>query len=201
MIRLGVLLPNNQQFFCTKTLFSKSVRTIHLDKLKEGLPGITPTFGTFFAEAIAVCLHLMGHKPGVQLTVEGDFQEKFQVEWAQIITEKELSSWRDFREATEYGATGIALLLMSELTEFDFFERNDQGFSSDYALKKTIELDSLPVEAQQIASLEISGILSETQANTINIRINQKKNRKGLKKPFFVAVVEFGNPKAKIVQV
>ncbi len=175
------------------------MRTLHLDTLKQGLPKISPAFGTFLAEAAAVCLTHMGHQSGVRLSVEGDFEAKFSLKWTQIIGEREKASWRDLREMTEYGATAISILLMSELASFDTFERANQGFGFDYYLKNTVS----PTAVLKKAKLEISGILKEIPGNTIQIRISKKQiqvdKQTKINLPGFISVIEFGFPKAKIV--
>ena len=181
-----------------------NMRTLYLDRLKEGLPEITPVFGAFLAEAAAVCLHQMGHRTGVRLKVDGDFETEFAVEWTQEISGREESSWRDLKEATEYGATAIAVLLMAELTGFSSFERNTQDEVMDYNLfLKRVQKGQL---AFPDASLEISGILHEGMNNTVQARVSLKKkkaNKPGIKNklPVYVVVVEFGVPKANIAKI
>lgn len=41
---------------------------IDLDELRKGLPGFTPTAGSFLAEAAIYCLESSGHKTGAELT-------------------------------------------------------------------------------------------------------------------------------------
>ncbi len=183
----------------------KSVSKLHIDKLKGGISGISSTYGAFLAEAIAVCLAAAGHKPSVRLKVEGDFEAEFELEWEQKIGSAELSSWRDLKEATEYAAMGLAVLLISALTTYRVFQRNEQGEDADFTMQELSEPNSTPLEIVQKAYMEVSGILSESLTNTLNIRISAKT--KGLEKrmkpspPVFIAVVEFSIPKAKIVKI
>lgn len=178
------------------------MRTLNLDKLQAGLPEVSPTFGALFAEAAAVCLTQMGHRSGVLLKVEGEFEADFLMEWTQEIGELEKKSWKDMREAAEYGATAIALLILTELTDFRTFEREEQGQGSDFIMWRwSSESANLPTEW---ASLEISGILAAHPGNSIAVRISKKTRQvvktKYLSQDVFIAVVEFGKPKAKIVK-
>ena len=122
------------------------------------------------------------------------------MEWTQVIGDEERSSWNDLKEATEYGATAIALLVIETLLDYDYFERNFQLSSGDYILKKT----PLQNTATQNAVLEISGILEESTANRLEARLKLKEKQlaKGKKQNIagYVAVVEFGTPKAKIIK-
>ena len=183
----------------------KSVRKLHIDKLKGGISGISPTYGAFLAEAIAVCLDAAGHKSSIVLKVEGDFEAEFELEWQQKIGAAELSSWRDLKEATEYAAMGLAVLLLSALTFYGVFQRNEQGEDADFTMQKLSNPSVALIEIIDKAYLEVSGIFSESLTNTLNMRISTKT--KGLEKrvkpspPVFVAVVEFSIPKAKIVKI
>lgn len=175
------------------------MRTLNLDKLKGGLPDVSPAFGTLFAEAAAVCLTLVGYRSGVTLTVQGAFQATYIVEWTQEIGSLEKTSWGDLKEAVEYGATALAMLLMMELTQFDSFKREDQLEGIDFELSQ----HKKQTPKDQNAKLEISGILKETPDNTVHIRVNMKerkiKKRGNLNLQVYVVVVEFGTPKAKII--
>ncbi len=143
----------------------------------------------------------MGHEPGTHLKVEGDFQAEFLLEWTQEIGDLEISSWKDLKEATEYGATALALLLMRELPGFDIFKRQDQNQVSDFEARKEI----IPGKAPLRAKLEVSGILKETPSNMVTARVSVKerniKKRSNLNLPVYIVVVEFGQPKAKLVKI
>jgi hypothetical protein len=182
----------------------KSVAKLHLDKLKGGISGISRTYGAFLAEAIAVCMTSAGHESPVKIKVEGDFDAEFNLEWHEEIGAAELSSWRDLKEATEYAAMGLAVLLISDLTTYEVFQRNEQDEDADFTMQEArdhIALQSSP----QKAHLEVSGIFAESLTNTLNMRISTKT--KGLEKrmmpsmPVFIAVIEFSMPKAKIVEI
>lgn len=183
----------------------KSVSKLHIDKLKGGISGISRTYGTFLAEAIAVCMTSAGHESPVKLKVEGDFDAEFELEWQEEIGAAELSSWRDMKEATEYAAMGLAVLLISVLTIYGLFQRNEQGEDADFTMQKVSDANIALYDNVQKAHLEVSGIFAESLTNTVNMRISAKT--KGLEKrvmpslPVFIAIIEFSIPKAKIVEI
>ncbi len=158
--------------------------------------------GAFLAEAAMVCLEKNGHQSGVRLKVTGDFQETFEVIWSGKVDTIIDGTWKDQKEATEFGATGIALLLMDKLSEYHTFERS-KGDSFDFYLKKN-SLNILSTnEAKNIALFEISGIWNEKKGNTLNMRINIKKKQLQhipIDSDFYVVVTEFSFPKAKIIK-
>lgn len=180
------------------------MRTLYLDKLNGGVAGISNAYGAFLAEAAAVCLDAVGHSSGIMLKVEGDLEAVFQVHWTQQIGANERSSWGDLKEATEYAAMGLAVLLLEALTEYDLFHRNEQDDEADFIVHK-MHYSEKTFGTPNKVRLEVSGLLLETKTNTVNMRIGTKKKGLGQKtdlgEPVFVAIVEFGTPKAKIESV
>ena len=79
--------------------------------------GVSEKRGQAFAEAAGVCLESQGHAQGAELRVSGDVDRAYQVVW-QPSTIQALRSWSDDQEATEYGASGIAILLIERETPF-----------------------------------------------------------------------------------
>lgn len=134
---------------------------LHLDKLKGGISGISRTYGAFLAEVIAVCMTLAGHKSSVKLKVEGDFEAEFELEWQEEIGEAELSSWRDLKEATEYAEMGLAVLIISMLTSYGVFQRNEQSEDADFTMQEVSEPNIALYENIKKAHLEVSGIFAE----------------------------------------
>lgn len=175
---------------------------INLYQLAAQATGISKTVGEFLAEAAQVCLETQGHQSGTIIKIIGLHDEKVVLEWEKTLEAETLLSWKDFKEATEYGATAIALLIILHFENYNFVERLPQHSIGDYFLKKT-DLDN--IEKTDEAFLEISGIFKETQQNAINLRINQKKKQLS-NKPIselnvLIAVVEFSKPKAKIIKI
>jgi len=181
------------------------MRVLDLNKLKTGIPVISKNRGANMAEAIAFCLTMQGFESGINLKVEGDFNENFTIIWSDVINEEIKKSWQDWKEATEEGAMGLSILVVMELTDYNYFERSHQTTGYDFWLDTIDEDNWLGVERQKIAKLEISGIWKASKSNTINMRIAQKikqveKVKLEEELPFIVSVIEFGTPKAKIIK-
>ena len=174
-------------------LFQK-MNKIKLNKLENGLPGISANWGKFLAEAGAFCLDNSGHKSGIELEI--DTNDKTTIEWTNEITTQIRRSWNDPREATEFGATSIAILLALENTDYTIIERSMIGTGFDYSLG-TVENELI---FKKTARLEISGILSG-KMSTIKNRVKKKikqttlSDNSGL--PAYIAVIEFSKPFAK----
>ena len=147
------------------------MKNLYLDNLKDGVSGITNAIGTFLAEAAAYCLDAQGHQPGVILKVIGDFEGEFSLHWTAVIDDKVKKAWADEKEATEYAATAIAILLIQELTDFYITKRLRQEDRADYFLEKR----NIITRNTSGALLEVSGIFEEHVQNTINARVRIKK--------------------------
>lgn len=189
---------SNIFFVILDTLFIEStrMRKLNLDNLKLGQPGLSKIMASFLVEATIVCLSLNGHQSGVVLKVTGDVEEDFQLFWSDKITLQKISTWKDKNEATEYGASAIAILLIFVLEGLVIKERLPQNDTADYSLR-TVQ------SAQQKGQLEVSGIWKEAKGNTNKTRVRIKLNRLSKNPsiphlPIYVIVTEFGSPKSKI---
>lgn len=159
--------------------------------------GLSPRYGGFLWEAAAICLNKRGHGSTVNLSGEGHFPEVYEVS-CEALHERAADSWSDLQEATEYGATGIALAVLFTETGMKM-KRAYKGTGIDYW--GGVINQGFPF--QEKARIEISGILSGTQ-NQIDTRLRQKLDQTAATSytglPAYAAVVEFGNPKILIGQ-
>lgn len=178
------------------------MKRLNLYELSKKAIGVSDTFGKFLGEAAHVCLELQGHKSGVQINVLGLYKENLILEWDKELEEETFLSWKDVKEATEYGATAIALLLMLHFEDYNFIERLPQFGIGDYVLEKRAFKSK---QAKKETHLEISGIFKVTNTNTLDIRINQKEKQLSKKQTttlnVLIAVVEFSKPAAKIIKL
>lgn len=174
---------------------------LDLNELSDGLPAITPSFGKALAEAAGVCLESQEHARGVHLKIVGYTDYRHELDWPDI-TEQVNRTWKDSQEATEYGATAIAVLLAKKEIGFLVIERARKGTGIDYWLGE--EMDSPLFQSK--ARLEISGILKvqgddNAVERAVATRVNEKlrqANRSSGSLPIYVIVVEFGMPIAEI---
>lgn len=174
------------------------IRTLIIDTLDQGLPGVSKRVGQRLAEASAFCLSCQNHQPGVHLGVHGDSSMSFKLVWEHEISEQILNTWDDYQEATEAGATGIAFLLMLELTDFTVIRRARKGTGFDYWLGNK----DAAYPFQEAARLEVSGILA---GDDRKIRSRVRKKLKQTQPtdgslPAFVVVVEFSQPVSHVVK-
>lgn len=153
------------------------------------------------AQAAGVCLESQGHNQGVHLSVTGHVNNTYALAWP-LITGQTLRTWADLQEATEYGATAIAVLLAKKEYGYAVIERAVKGTGVDYWLGH--ETDGPPF--QHKARLEVSGILrvegsDNDVARTVASRIRQKLRQtqpSGGSLAAYVIVIEFGRLLAEV---
>ena len=177
-----------------------AVKDLDVSSLGEGLPAITPAFGTVLAEACAVCFEDQGHSVGVELKVQGSFDKQYTVHWSNV-TEQMLNCYNDHEVATELGAYGIAVLLIRDLTEYTVIRRSTKSTGIDYWLgtKKKSNDNFLAEQAR----LEVSGI-RKGNLSTLKRRVKEKlaqTTRSAGKLPAYVVVIQFGTPLAEVVKI
>ena len=179
------------------------IATLHLNDLcqnKPERPGWSLTFGATCAEAAAVCLKDQGHPECIALQIDGIQSCVIELQWDGI--DDTIRRFNADREvATEYGAYGIAALIMPLLTNLTVIERSvkGKGFGFDFWLGS---IDDSDILFQRKARLEVSGIRKGSEA-IIQSRVNMKLKQiapSDSVAPGYVAVVEFGTPKTRIVE-
>ena len=128
---------------------------LDLNELSNGLPAVTPEWGSTLAQVAGVCLELKGHAQGVHLHIDGQISGPFALAWP-AVSDQARRTWADRQEATEYGATAIATMLITNETDYMVIERAVKGTGIDYWLG----YDTGEPAFQNKARLEVSGILS-----------------------------------------
>lgn len=183
-------------------------------------PGITPEKGADLAQAGAVCLARQGHATGAHLTVRGDYDNRYQLDWTPV-TPQARRTWNDADEATEDAAAGISILLANRIvglaviararksspqhpTGFDYWLGDDRA--DDMSAAERAATDSLAHildDANLIARsrLEVSGIRNGNDS-VIKARVRQKLRQMrpsdALGLPGYAIIVEFGHPLAEV---
>jgi hypothetical protein len=168
-----------------------------LDSLKRGFSHIPSEGGAMMAQAAVVCLDHEAHTSSVRLVVNGTFSATFSLSWTETVTEAKRRFWNDLEEATQQGAYAVAILLLRALTGYTVIERSRKGTGFDWWLGTEDNL------FQGKARLEVSGILRGTTRrinSRIKARMGQTRQSDNLALTAYVVVVEFGTPRAKVVQ-
>ncbi|CAG2535056.1 hypothetical protein MAR621_00170 [Maribacter dokdonensis] len=171
---------------------------INLDSLGDGIMGLTQEFGNFLLQACAVCLDNQNHSTGVQMNLlTSSGSKSVNLNWNTVVNSQVKRNWSDLQEATEYGATALAIKLAESESTSSCIERSSKGTGFDYWLGDEDDLGIF----QRKERMEISGILKENGTNTIERRVKVKSNQtktsssSGLNA--HICVVEFSNPKGE----
>ena len=148
-------------------------------------------------------MHRNGHSSGVKLRVENNTKSPatFEVFWGGDISDRILYAFRDTNKAVDFAACAIALILVCELTDLTAIEQSVVGTTIDYYLGSQDDADDVLIFNRK-ARLEVSGILTENEQNTVDDRVRTKLRRLDKKDslPALIVVVEFGQPWSKLVQ-
>jgi len=170
---------------------------LNLENLGLAPMGLTEEIGNYCLQACTVCLDNYNHNSGITYKLSGNFTDDIILEWTTQVNSHIKRNWKDLQEATEYGATGIAILLAKEFSQCDCIKRSSKGTGFDYWLGKEDELGIFNAKER----LEISGILNETPINTVKKRVKEKidqtKKTVYLEMKANVSVSEFSNPKGE----
>ncbi len=171
-----------------------------LCQFKPERPGWSLTFGATCQDAVAVCLDDQNHPYRVTLQIDGIQDTEVELQWNAIDdTIRRFNA--DEEVATEYGAYGIAALLMPYLTGLTVIERSikGKGFGFDFWLGSIDNPDTL---FQRKARLEVSGIRKGSESiiqSRVKIKLEQISPSDTLS-PGYVCVVEFGTPRTRIIK-
>ena len=181
----------------------------------DDIPGITRVKGNELAQAGAICLESQGHRQGIRLMVQGYVSNSHPLSWTPANNQAR-RTWNDPNEATEVGATGIAVLLAIREIGYTVLARSWQGTGFDYWLGNADTSNISAIEREvttelrdilQNDKLVVRGILEVSGIRTgndhqIRARMQQKLQQIDRSEtwglPVYVIVVEFGRPLAAI---
>jgi hypothetical protein len=175
---------------------------LNLEDLRHGCSGILPSFGSFMCDCAIYSFASEGHQSGVILKVEMENQTlNYLVIWASELTIQMSRSMNDNERATDYGAMGLAILLVLQLTEYQHFTVSQKGTGIDFFLFKEEPFDADILHAN--ARLEVSGMRKASKTNTIAIRLKQKseqvKSSDEMGIDAYISITEFNKPTSILV--
>lgn len=169
---------------------------LSVNDLKAGLPAITPVMGAMLAEALMICLHRNGFESSINISVENEKEDliDFEINWTDTIDNQTDNSWKDQLMATEFGAVGLSVLLVSKLTNYTVVQQSYRSTGFDYWLGiKNEENNSF----KNTARLEISGIFNGDKSvvkQRVRLKILQTDSSDYMNLPAYISVIEFSVP-------
>jgi hypothetical protein len=173
--------------------------TVHLPDLRKGMPGITESFGDCLCDAASVCLENRQHASGVAMAVSGSLNsDPLRVTW-ESPSETALRCYNDLGFAAEFGAYGVAALVVERLTGYTVYERSRKGTGFDFWLAPK-DAAAAPL-FQEKRRLEVSGLLDGEESEfkrRMQGKLDQLANG-GVELLGYGLVVHFGRPESRIV--
>lgn len=174
--------------------------TLALDTLRTVVQ-ITAGKADSLMDSCIWCLRHCKHDNGKSIRVVDDSgTETFLITWPEgRVDPEELQRSYNQDDAIEHGAEAIAFLVAVRRTSYTAVERAFTKTGIDYWLGYK---DSPNNPFRRAGRLEVSGIMTETEENTVSQRIKKKlKQTKPTDNTFdaYVIVVEFGEPYATMV--
>lgn len=182
-----------------QSLFLTTPEAFSFDPLREGKLGLTKAYGSFLVEAASFCFHLNEHPNPVLVIVTGDTPTSGSLEWHEI-TDAHDHSFADEQEATEYGAYGIAVVVVLKLSGISHIARSAKGTGIDFWLGLGTDERGI---FQSTARLEVSGILKGRDSRIAarrNTKLSQTARSDETSLPAYVAIVEFRRPEVRIAK-
>jgi hypothetical protein len=167
--------------------------------LKAGKLGLSPVYGSFLVEAASYCLSRNHHHSPGSLVFTIEVPEITSLVWDEVDHPDLDWTWADLKEAAEYGAYAVAVVVCVQVNKFLRVARCAQsGTGIDIWLTDSTDDRGI---FQHSARLEVSGIFNGGQS-AIKTRLKQKldqtKSSDHTTLPAYVAVVEFGSPEIRM---
>ncbi len=175
-------------------------------------PSWNKVFGDLCAQAASMCIEDRGHSLCVEIEVDGDYNEKFELHSFRL-TETDKAYHNDMERSAEFGAYGLSALIIPEITDYTIIEVAKKGTGFDFWLGPINSDENILF--QNKARLEVSGILSGDKADIqrrVSIKLKQiSRSRVSIKLkqisrsddqglPGYVSVVEFGSLLVRVVR-
>ena len=174
--------------------------TLDLAQLHQGTPGLTKAFGTLICEAASFSFETNTHQSGVTMTLSGCFgANPLVVTWPSIEGNAH-ATYNDPQFAAEFGAYGVAVLLVELLTDFTVVERSKKGTGFDFWLAPKSAANSPLFQSKR--KLEVSGLYAGDESD-LKSRVKQKvaqMAKGGVPLPGYGVVVHFPRPETRAAE-
>jgi hypothetical protein len=169
------------------------MRQLDIDQIRTAGLINTNILGTW-ADACIILLEQREHIPGVNMEVSGYLKEACQLTWGSVTNRL---GYEDNQNLAEWGAYGMALLLVYSMTDYTFISRSIKGTGIDIWLGKSTTDDEFNFFAsdEPVARLECKGTRNK---NSVGKHLKQglsqssKSDTTGL--PLLVISVDFETP-------
>ncbi len=179
-----------------------NAKTLVLEDLKRGYPGLDKDTGGSHRIAAMVCLDSQNHESDVHCELKSlkETMSMLRLTWNEAVTQQMKNTWYDRREATEMGAAGLAILVILSRTNYTVLRRMDQDEDTgmDYWLSTRPTAGELTENfLLKHARLEVAGrrpATTKTIEKLVRDKLNRSRKSDDTGKLAYVVVVEFSKP-------
>ena len=187
--------------------------TLDLERILDGYLGLNEERGRSHYQAAKVCLDYHRHESGIPCEIKDldGVLGTVHVQWAGEVNQQIRDTWDDLDQATEWGAEGVAVVVLLDLTKYTIRRRakSKSRLGFDYWLsEENVETKSANNDSENIllgaARLEVSGILEAKSKSIITARVKEKIKQTtqsddyGI--PAYIVVVEFSEPVVYLIE-
>lgn len=154
----------------------------------------------FILDATSFCLAKNNHQSGVVAPIGGFIVDSLQATWTAMTAEM-MNTYNSQKKAVEFGAEGIAFILVDRCTNFQIGPVAYIGSGFDYYLRPKNQDATLSSLCDGYTKLEISGIDKKSPTNTLEKRIKEKCQQAATIQDgveYLVVVAEFGDPRVEV---
>jgi hypothetical protein len=151
------------------------LQEFHLDVVKEKLKGPTEAQIISYNQWAATALDKF-HTDStavVHFDIEGEISE-VRLNWDSGFSK---AAMREKKDMANFGGVAMAFFVMSVLKDYSYVEQTEIGDGVDYRFKMQEPSDDDLNFLNDYHFVEISGILEESQTNTLSRRIKEKHSQ------------------------
>ncbi len=177
---------------------------LDLDDLTTDIPALTASLAIYMQEAVVMCMNRHHHEPGVLCAVRDLDAELFtaRIQWKMSYSEKIRRAFGNARNAAEKAGEAIAILTVTEFTDYTVVERARIGDGFDFWIGPNDEDHDYLF--QQTMGLECKGLSNASYPSEIvaavNRGIKQIKESPNANFSALVVATEFSRPVVYMVQ-
>lgn len=174
------------------------------DDLSTDTPALTASLAIHMQEAVLMCMNPHNHVPGVLCAVR-DLDAVLvtaRIQWKMSYSEKIRRAFGNARNAAQKAGEAIAILTVTEITDYTVVERARIGDGFDFWISRSD--DDHDYLFQQLIGLECKGLSNASYPSEIvaavNRGIEQIKESPNANFPALVIATEFSRPVVYMVQ-
>jgi hypothetical protein len=184
-----------------KAMKTNNPVTIHLSEADRAIGALQKEFFDFCINGLKVSMQYQNHKPGIKLPLKGFSESDLELKWTVL---ENTRGWGDIDYATEFGAYGMAFVIVELMANYVVFDSAPKGKGFDFwlihksqldKLDEIDDLDFLSNKELKIVRMEVSGTQNKklaTSRRKDKLAQTRKSDHLGL--PACIVITDFESP-------